>query len=214
MSTNRDRRRARRAGARVREAYAARAAEYISRFGSIEAVAEQDRDLVLGWARGVDGRIIDIGCGPGQWTNYLHERGVDIEGVDPVPAFINEARQRYPGVDYRVGQADRLGVNEASLGGVLAWYSLIHTDPDQIGALLTEFARCVQAGGGLAVGFFEGPDLVPFDHAVSTAWFWPVDLLAKQIERAGFAVAGVHTRTDLGTRPLGVITACRAGGAR
>jgi ubiquinone/menaquinone biosynthesis C-methylase UbiE len=195
--------------ARVREAYAARAAEYTDLFGSIEAAAEQDREHVLAWARGVDGRIIDVGCGPGQWTSYLHEHGIDVEGVDPVPEFIDIARQRHPGVGYRIGRADALGVADASLGGVLAWYSLIHTDPDQIGALLTELARCTRPGGGLAIGFFEGAELAPFDHAVTTAYFWPVDLLSSRVEQAGFAVADVRTRTDPGTRPQGAILARR-----
>ena len=91
--------------ARVREAYSARAAEYINRFGSIEAAAEQDREYVLAWARAVNGPILDVGCGPGQWTSYLHESGVDIEGVDPVAEFIKDARQRYPRVDYRISNA-------------------------------------------------------------------------------------------------------------
>ena len=195
--------------ARVREAYAARAAEYISRFGGIEAAAEQDREYVLAWARAVSGRIVDVGCGPGQWTNYLHESGVDIEGVDPVPEFINDARQRYPGVDYRVGLADRLGVEDASLGGILAWFSLIHSDPDQIGAVLTEFARCIRPGGGLAIGFFEGAELVAFDHAVATAYLWPVGLLSLRVERAGFVIADVHSRTDPESRPQGAIIAQR-----
>src|SRR5438132_252486 len=101
--------------AQVRDAYAARAAEYIGLFGSIDVAADQDRDLVLAWAQGVDGPIVDIGCGPGQWTNYLHQHGVDIEGIDPVPEFIDAARQRYPGVAYRNGRADQLGVEDASL---------------------------------------------------------------------------------------------------
>jgi ubiquinone/menaquinone biosynthesis C-methylase UbiE len=197
--------------ARVRDAYAARAAEYISLFGSIEAAAKQDREYVLAWARAVNGRIIDAGCGPGQWTNFLHENGVDIEGVDPVPEFINEARRRYPDVAYRIGHADRLGVEGASLGGVLAWYSLIHTDPDQIGVVLKEFARCIRAGGSLAVGFFEGAELASFDHAVTTAYFWPVGLLSSRVEQAGFVVADVHARSDPGTRPQGAIIAQRGG---
>ncbi len=197
-------------GARVREAYAARAAEYISLFGSIETAAEQDRAYVLAWAGAVDGRIIDVGCGPGQWTHYLHERGVDIEGVDPVPEFIIDARQRYPGVDYRIGRADRLGVEDASLGGILAWFSLIHSDPDQIGAVLTEFARRIRTGGGLAIGFFEGAELAAFDHAVTTAYFWPVALLSLRVERAGFVIVDVHSRTDPDTRPQGAIIGQRS----
>jgi len=197
--------------ARVRDAYAARAAEYIDRFGAIEAAAEQDRERVLGWARGVDGRVIDVGCGPGQWTHYLSEHGVDIEGIDPVPEFVDRARRRFPGVTFSLGRADRLGVEDAGLGGILSWFSMIHVDPDRIDVPLTEFARCLRAGGGLAIGFCEGPELVPFDHAVTTAYFWPLELLAGRVERAGFLVTGTHARTDPGVRRQGLIIARRRG---
>jgi ubiquinone/menaquinone biosynthesis C-methylase UbiE len=193
--------------ARAREAYAACSAEYISLFGTIEAAAAQDRECVLAWARTVTGRIIDVGCGPGHWTNFLHEHGAEVDGVDPVPEFIEAARQRYSAVDYRAGHADRLDVEDASLGGILAWYSLIHTDPDQIGGLLTEFARCIRSGGSLLIGFFEGGELVPFDHAVTTAYFWPVGELSARVEQAGFEVTDVHTRTDQGMRAQGTIIA-------
>ena len=196
-------------GTEVPEAYGKRSAEYINLFGSIEAAAERDRECLLAWAQGVDGRIIDIGCGPGQWTNYLHQSGVDVEGLDPVPEFINEARQRYPDVRYRIGHADRLGVEDASLGGVLAWFSLIHTDPDQIDGLLIEFARCIRPGGSLAIGFFAGAELASFDHAVTTAYFWPVGQLSSRVQRAGFLVTDSRTRTDPEVRAQGTIIAQR-----
>lgn len=196
---------------RVRNAYAARAVEYIDLFGAIDAAAERDRERILAWARGVRGRIVDVGCGPGQWTNFLREHGTDVEGIDPVPAFIDEAGRRYPDDCYRIGRADDLGVEDAGLGGILAWYSLIHTDPDRLDPLLAEFARAVRPGGGLAIGFFEGPALVPFDHAVTTAYFWPADLLSAHVERAGFTVTDTDMRTDPGTRRLGTILARRTG---
>jgi ubiquinone/menaquinone biosynthesis C-methylase UbiE len=111
----------------VRDAYEGRADEYIALFGSIEAAAEQDRMLVASWARGIQGKIVDVGCGPGQWTNYLRELGADVEGIDPVPGFIDEAVRRHRGASFRLGRAEDLGVDDASLGGILAWYSLIHT---------------------------------------------------------------------------------------
>ncbi|WP_245597164.1 class I SAM-dependent methyltransferase [Jiangella gansuensis] len=111
----------------------------------------------------------------------------------------------------RIGQAERLGVDDASLGGVLSWYSLIHTDPVQIDVALAEFARCVRPGGGFAIGFFEGPELVPFDHAVTTAYYWPIALLSSHVERAGFAVTDTHARTDPGARRQGTILAQRRG---
>jgi hypothetical protein len=92
---------------------------------------------------------------------------------------------------------------------VLAWYSLIHTDRDELHAAMTEFARCTRPGGGLAIGFFEGPELEPFDHAVTTVHVWPMAPLSERVERAGFAVTEAHARTDPGARRQGLLIARR-----
>ncbi|WP_449278824.1 class I SAM-dependent methyltransferase [Leucobacter sp. GX24907] len=193
--------------AQVRAAYGARAAEYRALLGTIADTAEPDRQLVLEWALSVDGAVIDVGCGPGQWTNFLREGGVEIEGVDPVPEFVEGARAAYPETRYRVGRAEDLRVADGSLGGILSWYSLIHVAPEEIDAPLMEFVRCLRLGGGLVLGFFTGPELVAFDHAVATAYFWPIDRFAERVEAAGFTVLHSETRTDAGARPHAVIVA-------
>lgn len=195
--------------AHVHDAYASRAAEYIGLFGRIDAAAELDRERVLAWAHSVDGPILDVGCGPGQWTSFLHDHGIDIEGVDPVATFVDEARRRHPGVAYRIGHAERLDVEPASVDGVLAWFSLIHTEPDRIGEPLQEFARCLRPGGGLAIGFCEGPEVIAFDHAVTTAYFWPIRELSARVQQAGFEVTATHARDEPGTRRQGMIVARR-----
>ncbi|MCK3771062.1 class I SAM-dependent methyltransferase [Microbacterium aerolatum] len=198
---------------RVGAAYAKRAGEYIDALGFIEATAEQDRKLIGAWAEDVPGLILDVGCGPGHWTAWLHQRGHNVEGVDPVPAFIDHATATYPGVPFRVGQAEHLHVADASLGGILAWYSLIHTDPARVPAVLGGFARALTPDGSLALGFFDGPVVAAFDHTVTTAYFWPIDTLAERVEEAGFTVTLRHTRSEPGARPHGAIIARRTRSA-
>ena len=193
----------------VRQAYSARAEEYRNAVGMIEHAAQEDRDALLAWARGIEGPVLDVGCGPGQWTSFLHGQGIDVEGVDPVEAFVTDARARYPEARYRTGRAEDLGVPDGSLGGILAWFSLIHTDPRRLDEPLAEMARCVRPGGSLAVGFFVGPDGEPFDHAITTAYSWSVDGLSSRVEQAGFTVVDAHVRTDPGTRPQGLLIAER-----
>jgi SAM-dependent methyltransferase len=196
-------------GDAVRSAYSARAVEYAGALGSIGNAAAPDIALVTDWARTLRGPVVDVGCGAGQWTQLLVNLGCEAEGIDPVPEFIDIARAAHPDVTYRVGRAEDLGVPGGTLGGVLAWYSLIHTDPTLIGDALTEFARCVRPGGNLALGFFTGSALKPFEHAITTAWFWPVDQLQQKVEEAGFTVTHTETRSDPGSRPHGAILARR-----
>jgi ubiquinone/menaquinone biosynthesis C-methylase UbiE len=92
---------------------------------------------------------------------------------------------------------------------VLAWYSLCHHTPDAIGEPLREIARVLQPGGRLLVGFFEGPVLETFDHAVVTAWRWPVAELATRLGAAGLTVLETTTRAEPGARPHAALVAER-----
>lgn len=193
-------------------AYAERAREYADLLGSMSATAEPDRTLIGSWASALAGPVLDVGCGPGHWTAWLHDRGVDIEGVDPVHEFVGISRGRHPGCTYRQGTVEALDAASESLAGALAWYSLIHLEPARMPGALAELARCIRPGGGLLVGFFEGAMVAPFGHKVTTAYTWPIADLAALLDDAGFIVEEAHARTDDGCRPHGALAAVRASG--
>lgn len=198
----------------ARRAYGARASEYIDVLGSIAATDQRDQETIRTWAAGLSGRIIDVGCGPGHWTQWLHQQGFEVDGIDPVPEFVDRARRQHPEVAVEVGVAASLDAVDSSVAGILAWYSLIHLEPGAVALVLEEFARALCPGGGLCVGFFEGPELAPFDHAITTAYFWPIPRLVSVIEQAGFTVATTTSRTDPGRRPHAAIVAHRSTATR
>lgn len=198
----------------VRDAYARRSTEYAKLLGTMASVHPSDRQLVTSWADRIIGPALDAGCGPGHWTAYLASRGLDIRGIDLVPEFIAHARAEHPETRFDLGSLDTLDAETGSVGGVLAWYSLIHHRPDTIETPLAEFARVLRPGGGLLIGCFEGPSVEAFDHAVATAYRWPIAELAERVRRAGFEVIETHTRTSLDQRPHGAILARRADPVR
>jgi SAM-dependent methyltransferase len=193
----------------VRASYSARSQEYVDLFGSIDSTHPSDQALVSTWAASVTGPVVDAGCGPGQWTDFLAACGVAVRGVDLVPEFVDRARLHYPSLSFDVGGFEAIDAATGSLGGVFAWYTLIHHRPRDIQTPLAEFARVVRPGGGLLVGFFEGPTVESFDHAVTTAYRWPADELGEELVTAGFGVVETHTRTCVGSRPHGAIVARR-----
>lgn len=194
----------------VREAYGRRAEEYVELAFSPAGMRELDRKLISRWAAGISGRVIDAGCGPGEWTGFLRAQGCAIEGVDLVPRFVEIARSRFPGIPFRLGELDDLDVPDESLAGILSWYSVIHTDPECVPGMLGEFARCLADGGGLLLGMFEGPRVEPFPHAVTTAYFWPIEEMSRLLVASGFRVEATESRADPGRRPHAAIVARRA----
>lgn len=195
----------------VREAYGRRAAEYVEALGAMDSVHPLDELLVSHWAQALGGPVLDAGCGPGHWTRHLVSQGVDAEGIDQVAELVESARRTHPSGRYVLGNVDALPHDTASLGGVLSSYSLIHHEPAMIGVPLAEFARVLRPGGGLLLGFFEGPVLERFDHAVVGAYRWPIGRLSAELALAGFTVVETHTRTSPAHRSHGAVVARRAG---
>lgn len=192
---------------RVRKGYAARAEEYAQLFGDIDQMDADDRERIARWAEGIDGPLLDAGCGPGHWTAFLAGRGHAAEGIDLVPEFISLATARYPRVPYRVASLAEADLQEGSLRGVLAWYSLIHASPDELPSLLAAVRSALEDGGALLLGFFDGPDGEPFPHAVTTAHYWSVDGMSALLEESGFSVIDSETRVPTGARPHASISA-------
>ena len=200
--------------AEISAAYSARADEYVALLGSVAQMDDEDRLAITAWRDSTTGTLLDAGSGPGHWTRVLSVGGRDARGVDVTPAFVTSARSRFPGLSFEVGSFRDLPVEDASLGGILAWYSLIHTSPGDIPAVLDEFARVLAPGGSLLVGFFDGAPGAPFAHAVTTAYTWSADALAGFLETAGFSVTATSRRDPrpgtAGPRTHGAVTAVRS----
>lgn len=110
-------------------------------------------DLVR--ARG-GGRVADVGCGTGRITAHLRRLGLDIFGIDLSPGMIEVARRDNPGLRFELGSMTDLAVDDASVTGLIAWYSLIHVPDDEIGSVLAHFRRVLRDGGPLLLGFHLG----------------------------------------------------------
>ena len=170
----------------MREAYSSLSQQYIGLSADGWADHEDDTALVRQHLTGLSGPVLDLGCGPGHWTAYLHSMGVDVTGVDMVPEFVAHARATYPGPEFRLGSMTELDLPEHSVAGILAWYSTIHLPPAELDGVLAGFRRLLDRSGVLVVGFFDSDDdVAAFDHKVITAYRWPVDTFSRHLARAG-----------------------------
>jgi len=199
------------ARAEVAAAYDARAEEYVALLGSVEQMAATDRVTIERWRDATPGRLLDAGCGPGHWTAALAAGGRrEVLGVDGSARFLESARARFPGVGFAAGDLAALPVASGSVGGVLAWFSVIHTAPADLPAVLAELARVLAPGGSLLLGYFDGEAGEPFDHAVTTAYRWSADALTDLLAAHGLVVERSAARQDPGVRRQGDLVARRS----
>ncbi|MGI5216138.1 class I SAM-dependent methyltransferase [Plantactinospora sp. CA-290183] len=196
----------------VRDAYASVADLYIELFGTRQKVPADDLAFIRRHLSSQPGTVLDLGCGPGHLTDYLRSLGVDALGIDLVPEFIAHARAAHPDGRYQLGSMKSLDVENDSIAGILAWFSLIHLPPEDLDGVLAEFRRVMTPSGTLVVGFFDGDELAAFDHKVVTAYRWPADELSARLRRAGFTeVERQHRPSDGTHRPYGAIAAVTDG---
>lgn len=181
-------------------AYDARAAEYIDLFGTTDKLAERDHKTITTWRDSTTGPLLDAGCGPGLWSQELTSGVRDVVGLDASAEFVAAARARYPEVSFERADLAAIPLEDRSIGGILAWYSIIHTPPADLPAILDEFARVLTPGGSVLIGFFDGEPGEAFDHAVHTAYYWSADALGDLLSPHGFIVERASARQDPGAR--------------
>ncbi|MGH3239549.1 MAG: class I SAM-dependent DNA methyltransferase [Spirillospora sp.] len=183
--------------AATRSAYDAVAVLYADMFRDVMDDLPFDRALLAVFAeltRGA-GPVADLGCGPGRLTGHLASLGLPAFGIDLSPEMIAQARREHPDLRFEVGTMTSLDLEGGSLGGVLAWYSTIHTAPDELPRIFSEFHRVLAPGGHLMIAFqaCEGDTPQPFDHKVALAYRWPLDPLSDLLRGAGLVeVARLH----------------------
>lgn len=145
------------------------------------------------------GRVADLGCGPGRVAAHLDALDLDVFGVDLSAAMVAVAQREHPHLTFSTGSMASVDVADGGLAGVVAWYSIIHTPPEEHPDLFVEWARAVRAGGHLLVAFQVGDEHArleqAYGHAISLdVYRLDPDAVSAQLERAGFApVARVVT---------------------
>ncbi|MFD9687768.1 class I SAM-dependent DNA methyltransferase [Kitasatospora sp. NPDC059088] len=86
-------------------------------------------------------------------TAHLHSLGLTAFGIDPSPETVAVARRTHPDLRFAEGSMTALDLADSTLGGILAWYSTVHTPPELLPVVFAEFHRLLAPGGHLLMAF-------------------------------------------------------------
>lgn len=165
------------------------------------------------------GPVADVGCGPGRITAHLRDLGLSVFGVDLSPGMLAVARQTHPDLRFVEGAIAALDVPDGALGGVVAWYSVIHTPPADLPATYAEFRRVLAPGGHLLLAFQAGDDdPIRLERAYGHEIACDVHLHSPDRVADGLTGAGLVVTTRVLREPEGrertpqaYLLACRPG---
>lgn len=179
----------------IRRSYDAAAEGYADHLAKELDGKPLDRHLLNRFAEDVRGRglVGDLGCGPGHVAGYLHERGVQMIGIDLSPEMVRVARRLNPAIEFRTGDMTALDLDTGRLAGIMAFYSIVHFDPAELRQVFAEMRRVLKADGLLLVAFHVGEEVVRVDELFGA----PVSLdfrfhqpgqVVHQLRESGFKV--------------------------
>jgi len=197
--------------AKTRDSYDAIAAEYSDLVNSDLDDRPLDRALFAAFAELVrasgNGPVADVGCGSGRVTVLLSRLGLDAFGVDLSPGMVSLARRNHPQLRFEEGSMLELDMPAAGLGGLLAYYSIIHIARERRPEIFAEFHRVLTPGGVLMLVFQIGDEQghrTDFRGTpVSVDWYRqrPNDL-AKLLHEAGFELWTTAVRQPEGSESV------------
>lgn len=158
---------------RTRASYDAVAAGYAERFRGELAARPLDRAMLAAFGevvRAADaGPVADLGCGTGRVTAQLSGLGLPVSGIDLSPRMVAVARQAHPELRFEVGSMLGLDVPDDALGGILAWYSIIHIPDERLPDVFAEFRRVLAPGGHVLLAFQVGDEPLHLAEALGHA---------------------------------------------
>lgn len=178
---------------KIEKTYDAVADKYAAAFTCEHDKKPKDREMLCRFITAIDGRgpVWDLGCGPGQTSRFLNDRGLAVSGMDLSAAMVEQAKLCNPGIHFRKGDMLHLDFGDDSIAGAVAFYSIVHFSDEQVRTAFREIFRVLQPGGILLLAFHEGESTIHVDSFLETEvdvdfMFFTPGFILDSLETGGF----------------------------
>src|ERR1700754_2269442 len=140
-------------------------------------------------------RVLDVGCGSGRFCAFAGERGADVHGIDVDAEQLEQALERVPGADLRLGLFEDLPWPDATFDVVTGFNAFQYAlDVD---LALEQARRVARPGGRNAVCKWDRPQHTELfallaevsDRGIDLGDLPPTDPVEDALARARLDVA-------------------------
>jgi len=177
----------------VEKLYDRIARKYAEAFTGEHEKKPKDREILHRFSQEIGDRrpVWDFGCGPGQTTKYLKNLGIEISGLDLSEGMLEQARTIHHEIHFRKGNILDLEFEDDSIGGVVAFYAIVHFTEEQVGIAFREVFRVLQPGGILLLTYHVGEKTIHLDEFLGKKvdidfMLFPADFIFNCLQDSGF----------------------------
>lgn len=99
--------------------------------------------------------ILDVGCGSGDKSAYMIEKGLNVTGVDFSEKMIEIAKREVPKGEFHVMDINKLDDLNKEFDGIFARAVLLHIPKKEIPIILSKLKNCIKDHGYLYIAVKE-----------------------------------------------------------
>ena len=178
---------------KIERMYDTVAKEYAETFSGEHEKKPKDQEILHRFSQEIGDRrpVWDFGCGPGQTTKYLKNLGIEISGLDLSEKILEQARTIHPEIHFRKGNILELEFENDSIGGVVAFYAIVHFTEEQVEIAFREVFRVLQPGGIFLFTYHIGEETIHLDEFLGKKvdidfMFFTTDFIFSCLKDSGF----------------------------
>jgi len=138
----------------------------------------------------IDGRVLNIGSGPGRDGLLLRKEGLEVVCLDASEEMVRLSSEQ--GLESVAGDFNNLPFPDGAFGGVWAYTSLLHIPKAEVAQPLAEIKRVLKNDGIFALGMIEGGEELYYESSgmKEPRWFsfYTQEELEKLLHKNGFEI--------------------------
>ncbi len=103
-------------------------------------------------------KVLELGCGPGNITNYIHRKRNDlvIEGMDIAEKMLVFARKNNPSCKFTLSDIRKFLPLKKQVQGIISGFCLPYLSKSEIITLVPKLSESLHTNGMLYLSFVEG----------------------------------------------------------
>jgi ubiquinone/menaquinone biosynthesis C-methylase UbiE len=178
---------------KIERVYDTVAKEYSEEFFGEHEKKPKDQEILNRFSIEIGDKkpVWDFGCGPGQTTRYLRDIGIGVSGLDLSEKIIEQARIIHPDLNFIKGNILELEFDDDTIGGVVAFYAIVHFTEGQVERAFREIFRVLQSGGLFLFTYHIGDDTISVEEFLGKKididfMFFKTDYISDCLKKIGF----------------------------